>query len=303
MYSTNAGCPSTGWITIGGTSAAAPLWAGSMALIDQYMKSQGKAAVGSANPVLYGLFNAQQQSPAFHDVTSGNNLKYSATPGYDMASGIGSPDVNNIAQDLASSGSGNTPSPTPTSTPSPTPTSTPLPIPTNPPTPAPAPAQVLIQNGGFEKGLTPWQESSSGGYQMVDSSNLHSGQYGVYFCGYIGCTDRIWQTFTVPTSFTKITITYWWYSDTAKTTKQCLDTFISRLQTTSGVSIRNLQHGCNTHVSNAWVQEGKAGSYDVTSALSNYKGQQVTLFFQGTNIANQYQPTDFFIDDVMVNVT
>ena len=61
---TNAGCPATGWITIGGTSAAAPLWAGSMALIDQYMKSQGKAAVGSANPVLYGLFNAQQQSPA-----------------------------------------------------------------------------------------------------------------------------------------------------------------------------------------------------------------------------------------------
>jgi subtilase family serine protease len=268
---TNAGCPSTGWITIGGTSAAAPLWAGSMALINQYMKSQGKAIVGSANPVLYGLFNAQRQSPAFHDVTSGNNLKYSATPGYDLASGMGSPDVNNIARDLASPGSGITPSPTPTSTPSP--------IPTNPPTSTPA--QVLIQNGDFEKGLTPWQESSSGGYQMVDSSNAHSGQYSVYLCGYIGCNDRIWQTFTVPTSFTKITISYWWYSDTNKTTKQCLDTFISRLQTTGGVAIRNLQHDCNTHVSNAWVQEGKNGSFDVTSALSKYKGQQVTLFFQG----------------------
>src|SRR2546429_5539070 len=42
---TNAGCPSTGWITVGGTSAAAPLWAGSMALIDQYLQSQGKAVV------------------------------------------------------------------------------------------------------------------------------------------------------------------------------------------------------------------------------------------------------------------
>src|SRR6266566_1889920 len=66
---TNSGCPSTGWITVGGTSAAAPLWAGSMALIDQYLQSQGKAAVGSANPALYSLFNAQQQSPAFHDIT------------------------------------------------------------------------------------------------------------------------------------------------------------------------------------------------------------------------------------------
>ena len=301
---TNAGCPSTGWITVGGTSAAAPLWAGSMALINQYLQSQGKAIVGSANPVLYGLFNTQQQSPAFHDVTSGNNLHYNAGPGYDMASGIGSPNVNNIAHDLASSGSGNTPSPTPTPNPSPTPISTPSPTPTTPPTPVPTPAQpvALIQNGGFEKGQAPWQESSSGGYQMVDNSNSHSGQYSAYFCGYTGCTDRIWQTFTVPTNFTKITITYWWYSDTNKTSKQCLDTFVSRLQTTSGVSIHNLQQSCNTNVSNAWVQEGKDGTFDVTSDLSKYKGQQVTLFFQGTNVANQYQPTDFFIDDVVMNV-
>jgi len=69
------------------------------------------------------------------------------------------------------------------------------------------------------------------------------------------------------------------------------------------VAIRNLQHDCNSHVSNAWVQEGKNGSFDVTSALSKYKGQQVRLFFQGTNVANQYQPTDFFIDDVVVNIT
>ncbi len=303
---TNAGCPSTGWITIGGTSAAAPLWAGSMALIDQYLQSQSKSVVGSANPVLYSLFNTQQQSPAFHDVTSGTNLYYSASQGYDIASGIGSPDVNNIAHDLASSGSGITPTPTPTSVPSPTPTSTPSPTPTTPPTPVPTPAPppALIQNGGFEKGQAPpWQESSSGGYEMVDNSNSHSGQYSAYFCGYSGCTDRIWQTFKVPTNFTKITISYWWYSDTNKTTKQCLDTFSSRLQTTSGVSIHNLQQSCNKDVTNAWVQEGKDGSFDVTNDLSKYKGQQVTLFFQGTNVANQYQPTDFFIDDVVVNVT
>jgi subtilase family serine protease len=296
---TNAGCPSTGWITVGGTSAAAPLWAGSMALIDQYLQSQGKAVVGSANPALYGLFNPPQQSPAFHDVTSGNNLHYPATTGYDMASGIGTPDVNNIAHDFASSGSGNTPTPTPTSVPSPTPTNPPTPTPTPPPPPA------LIQNGGFEKGRTPWQESSSGGYEMVDNSNVHSGQYSAYFCGYQGCDDRIWQTFTVPTSFTKITITYWWYSDSNKSPNKKFDFFYSGLSTlqTSACAIspfKILQQDSNASVTNKWVLE----TYELTSGdLSAYKGKQVTLYFRGTNDPKQYQPTDFFIDDVAVSVT
>src|SRR6266566_3425259 len=293
---TNSGCPSTGWITVGGTSAAAPLWAGSMALIDQYLQSKAKSVVGSANPTLYGLFNAQQQAPAFHDVTNGNNLHYPAATGYDMGSGIGTPDVNNIAHDLALiSGGGGTPTPTPTNTPTPTPTSPPSPTPT--PTPPPA----LLQNGGFEKGQSPWQESSSGGYQMVDNSNVHSGQYSAYLCGYSGCDDRIWQTFTVPTSFTTITITYWWYSDTNKNTNKCYDYFTSSFKTSANANnyIRILQNDCNlvSKNTNAWIKK----SYDVTGDLLKYKGQQVTLFFQGTN-DNQYQPTDFFVDDVVVTV-
>ncbi len=93
---------------------------------------------------------------------------------------------------------------------------------------------------------------------------------------------------------------YWWYSDTNKTTKQCLDTFTSRLLTTPSAtnSIRDLQKSCNTNVTNAWVQQ----SFDITGDLSAYKGKQVTLFFRGINAPNQYQPTDFFIDDVVVNV-
>jgi subtilase family serine protease len=101
----NAGCPSSGWITVGGTSPAAPLWAGSMALINQYLRADGKARVGFANPTLYRLFNVQQAFPAFHDITDGTNLLYSATTGYDLASGLGSPDIYNIARDLDPSGS------------------------------------------------------------------------------------------------------------------------------------------------------------------------------------------------------
>ncbi len=283
---TNAGCPASGWIEVGGTSGAAPLWAGSTALMDQYLQGQGKARIGYANPALYNLFNAQQQYPAFHDVTSGNNLHYPATNGYDMASGIGTPDVYNMARDLVAPGGGNTPPPTPSPSPSPS------------PTPSPTPAPPLIQNGDFENGQAPWQEYSAKGYQLVDSTNSYSGIYSAYLCGYTGCDDRIWQVFTVPASYTKITVTYWWYSDTNKTSKACLDTFTSQLQTTSGSAIRVLQQSCNTSVTNNWVQE----TFDVSSALAAYKGKQVVLFFRGTNANGQPQTSDFFVDLVTVNV-
>src|SRR6266568_8345101 len=222
----NAGCPPTGWLTIGGTSAGAPLWAGCLALINQYLQTQGKAPVGYANPALYGLFNAQQAFPAFHDITTGNNLYYPATTSYDLASGMGSPDVYNMARDLAgasgsSSGDGTptptptvtdtptptvtgtptstptvTPTPTPSDTPIPTPTdtptpptNTPTPVPTATPTPTPTPPPALITNGDFESGQAPWQQSSSGNYQLVDPSNPHSGLYSAYLCGYVGCND------------------------------------------------------------------------------------------------------------------
>src|SRR5437667_650199 len=160
---TNAGCPSTGWITVGGTSAAAPLWAGSTALINQYLQAQGKKVIGYANPALYALFNAHPQFPAFHDITTGNNLNYPAVTGYDLASGIGSPDVYNMARDFVTLSVGGTPTPTPTSTPTPNPTPTP-------------PPRLLIQNGDFENGQAPWQESSTKGYQLVDPSNSYTGQ-------------------------------------------------------------------------------------------------------------------------------
>jgi kumamolisin len=84
--------PTTGYVTlvdgnpdvIGGTSAVAPLWAGLIALINQ---SIGKPA-GFINPLLY-----QDASTAadFNDITSGNNGAYSAGPGWDACTGLGSP--------------------------------------------------------------------------------------------------------------------------------------------------------------------------------------------------------------------
>jgi kumamolisin len=78
---------------IGGTSAAAPFWAGITALINQDMLRHGLHRVGFANPALYWIAQRQDRFHAFHDITAGNNLLYPAGTGWDAASGLGTPDV------------------------------------------------------------------------------------------------------------------------------------------------------------------------------------------------------------------
>jgi len=84
------------WIRVGGTSAAAPFWAAAAILVNQYV---GKRVI--SGPRLYQLASQAQTYPPFHDITSGNNLYYPATGGYDLATGLGTPDIFNLARDLA----------------------------------------------------------------------------------------------------------------------------------------------------------------------------------------------------------
>ena len=85
----------------GGTSAAAPCWASVTALVDQYLMQQHLHTVGFANPALY-LFarDPKVPAPAFHQITEGSNLHYPATPGWNPATGLGSPDVAHLADDF-----------------------------------------------------------------------------------------------------------------------------------------------------------------------------------------------------------
>ena len=93
--------PTTGYVTrvdgspdvIGGTSAVAPLWAGLIALINQ---SIGKP-VGFINPLLYQDAGTARD---LNDITSGNNGAYSAGPGWDACSGLGSPIGTQVAAAL-----------------------------------------------------------------------------------------------------------------------------------------------------------------------------------------------------------
>lgn len=83
----------SGWQIIGGTSAAAPLWAGLSALADQAAAASHKPPLGLLNPALYALGNSALSPSPFHDVTIGGNLYYQSTPGWDYATGWGSPDA------------------------------------------------------------------------------------------------------------------------------------------------------------------------------------------------------------------
>jgi uncharacterized protein (TIGR03437 family) len=98
-----------GLVVTGGTSAAAPLFAGILTLLNQYVVSkdiQPKPGLGNVNPTLYRLASAGDT--AFHDITVGNNIVpcatgsldcptgsmgFNAAPGYDLASGLGSVDA------------------------------------------------------------------------------------------------------------------------------------------------------------------------------------------------------------------
>jgi kumamolisin len=84
----------------GGTSQAAPIWAGLTVLIDQYLLSKNLPVAGFVNPALYALASGHPRYPPFYDVTVGSNLHYAAKPGYDLATGLGTPNAWNLARDL-----------------------------------------------------------------------------------------------------------------------------------------------------------------------------------------------------------
>ncbi len=82
-----------------GTSQAAPIWAGLTALMNEYLVDHGGTAVGDINPLLYRVA-AGSRLPGFHDITLGGNAVDTATEGYDLVTGLGTPDVDNLVRDL-----------------------------------------------------------------------------------------------------------------------------------------------------------------------------------------------------------
>jgi subtilase family serine protease len=94
----------------GGTSLAAPMWAGLVAIADQGRNLSNLGSLNGATQTLPTLYKLPASD--FHDITSGNN-GYAAGPGYDLVTGIGTPVANLLVPALAGVSSSTTPAPTP----------------------------------------------------------------------------------------------------------------------------------------------------------------------------------------------
>ena len=84
----------------GGTSQSAPIWAGFAAIINQMYAASGADPLGDLNPVLYQVARGAT-TPSFRDIRLGGNaIAPGGRPGYDMVTGLGSPDVENLAKNI-----------------------------------------------------------------------------------------------------------------------------------------------------------------------------------------------------------
>ncbi len=87
-----------GW---GGTSFAAPRWAGYLALVNQQSVAYGQGTLGFINPTIYSIGLGTSYNSNFHDITSGSNGTYATQKGYDLVTGWGSPNGTGLINTLA----------------------------------------------------------------------------------------------------------------------------------------------------------------------------------------------------------
>jgi subtilase family serine protease len=98
---------SGGWYIFGGTSCAAPLWAGITALVNQQRTANSSGTVGFMNPQLYSVGGGASYTRDFHDIADGStNMYYVSHTGYDNATGLGSFNGANLIADLSTATSG-----------------------------------------------------------------------------------------------------------------------------------------------------------------------------------------------------
>lgn len=263
-----------GWQIYGGTSCAAPLWAGFTALVNQQRATAGKAPLGFANPSLYPIGKGTRYTTDFHDIADGStNLFYPAVTGFDDATGWGSFNGANLLTDLAGStgggggggGGGGT-------------------------------ASQLLGNPGFENGSSnpsPWAVTAG----VIDGSTsepAHSGTWKAWLDGYgTTHTDSIVQTVTIPSTITTATLTFWLHIDSAETTTTvAYDTLKVQIRNSAGTVLATLATYSNLNKAAGYTQK----SFN----LAAYKGQTIQVYLVGAEDSSLQ--TSFVVDDFALNV-
>ncbi|HST05354.1 MAG TPA: hypothetical protein VLQ48_11540 [Chloroflexia bacterium] len=150
----------------------------------------------------------------------------------------------------------------------------------------------IIANGGFESGSASWTESSSGGYELIDTTRPHTGARSVYEGGYNNGVDIVYQTVSIPAGATSASLSYWSYMTSSEGTGTPYDYMYAEVRSTSGTLLGTLKTQSNTGTRNAWLQTTNLN-------LLPWAGQTVRVEFRTTTDVSLQ--TSFFIDDVVLN--
>jgi hypothetical protein len=100
IYDTYSSPPGTPWGYFGGTSIGAPQWAALIAIADQARAVAGERTLDGPSQLLPSIYQIAQTDPrAFQNISTGNN-GYNAGPGYNLITGLGTPNAQFLVPDL-----------------------------------------------------------------------------------------------------------------------------------------------------------------------------------------------------------
>lgn len=150
------------------------------------------------------------------------------------------------------------------------------------------PSQVIV-NGGFESGVSPWTQSSTGVITSRSGQTAHGGTAFAWLDGVGGThTDTLAQSVTIPSGCATATLTFWLHIDTAETTSStAYDRLTAKIGTTTLATYSNLDK--NT----GYVRK----SIDVSA----FAGGTVNLTFTGTEDSSLQ--SSFVLDDIALDTS
>lgn len=150
----------------------------------------------------------------------------------------------------------------------------------------PATCSELVQNGGFESGAVGWQQASAQGHVLIGDFNPRSGALGADLGGANLADDRLSQAIDLPPAV-DLTLTGWWFLDTAETAGT-FDTLTVSLLRPDGATLATLATLDNTATVGVWDE--------LAFDLGPYAGQSVVLQFAART--DQENISEFFLDDI-----
>lgn len=155
-------------------------------------------------------------------------------------------------------------------------------------TPSAGGSLQLLLNPGFESGSTNWT-MTAGVLNNSAAEPAHGGTFDAWTCGYGSThTDSLYQTVTIPSNVTSVTLTFWMHIDSAETTTSiAYDTSSIQIRNTSNAVLTTLATYSNLNKATGYVQK----SFDV----SQFRGQTIRVYVTSSEDASLQ--TSFVFDD------